>query len=148
MSPGAWVIRTWLRSSAVSRRWFKPAGRWRTEGSESRLQATVALMPAMRTWLYLFGLFAMSLAVFAQKRPGEAASIQRVEIKGEAVPGGKVAAVIKVHLEKGYHVHSNKPSDPKYIGTVLILETPAGVRAGAVDYPKGKLEKVAGLDRA
>src|ERR1044071_7631501 len=101
----------------------------------------------MRTSPCLFGLFLLSLAVFAQNKPGEAASIQRVEIKGEPIPGGRVAAVIDVRLDKGYHVHSDKPSDPKYIGTALPLQTPAGVKSGAVAYPKAKIEKIAGLKK-
>src|SRR5213592_2552508 len=104
-------------------------------------------MVAMRRRFYLLGSVLLPLVVFAQKQPGEAASIQKIEIKGEAVPGGKVAALIKVQLAKGYHVHSNKPSDPKYFGTGLTLALPAGVTAGTIDYPKGKVEKLAGLDK-
>lgn len=85
------------------------------------------------------------LVLGAQKNPGEAASIEAVEIKGQAAAGGRVTAVVKVKLAKGYHVHSNKPSQPEYIPTVLTVESAAGVKAGTVVYPEGRSERIAGL---
>lgn len=84
-------------------------------------------------------------AVHAQKKLGEAASIGSIEIKGDVVAGGRVTAVIRVRLEKGYHVHSNKPSEPQFIATELKLEPVHGVKIGTIDYPKAKSEKVDGL---
>jgi len=85
--------------------------------------------------------------MFAQEKPGQAVILDRIEIKGQAIPGGKVVAVIQAHVTKGYHIHSNQPSDPRYIGTRLTLEATAGAKVGTVAYPKGELEKVAGLDK-
>jgi DsbC/DsbD-like thiol-disulfide interchange protein len=82
-----------------------------------------------------------------QRKLGEAASLQAVEIKGDPIPGGKVTAVIKVQLEKGFHTHSNKPSEPQFIATVLTVDPAPGVRVGAVGYPNGKSVKVTGLDK-
>ena len=101
----------------------------------------------MKARLCLCGFLLIPLGLFAQKKLGEAATIQKVEIQGDAIPGGRITVVVKVHLEKDYHVHSNKPSDPDFIATLLSLQTPAGVRVGSMDYPKGKLEKAAGLDK-
>jgi DsbC/DsbD-like thiol-disulfide interchange protein len=53
--------------------------------------------------------------------------------------------VVKVKLDKGYHVHSNKPSQPEFIPTVITLETVPAVKAGTIAYPAGKSERVAGL---
>lgn len=86
-------------------------------------------------------------AVLAQKKPGEAASLDKVEITGDVKPGATFTAVIRVKLDKGFHTHSNKPSEPTFIPTVLTLEAPQGVKAGAVKYPEGKSEKVKGLDK-
>ena len=61
------------------------------------------------------------------------------------LPGGRVTAVIHVRLEKGYHVHSDKPSEPQFIPTELKLEPAPGVKAGVIAYPEGKSEKVEGL---
>ena len=82
----------------------------------------------------------------AAKPPGEAATITSIELKGEARPGSVVKAVIKVKLEKAYHVHSHKPSEENFIATVLTLEPSAGIKAGDIAYPKGKSLKVDGLD--
>jgi DsbC/DsbD-like thiol-disulfide interchange protein len=100
----------------------------------------------MRPLIYL-GLMLIPLVTSAQKKPGEAASLDTVEIQGDAAPGSRVTAVVKVKLAKGYHVHSNKPSEPQFIATELRVESPAGVKAGAIEYPKGKSERVAGLKK-
>jgi len=99
----------------------------------------------MKLFLSWFSLFLIPLAVTAQKKLGEAATIQSVEVKGDAVPGGRVTVVVKVKLEKGFHVHSNKPSEPQFIATVVTVEPAAGVKAGSIVYPEGKSERVAGL---
>lgn len=101
----------------------------------------------MKTFVTWLGVLLLPLAATAQKKPGEAASIESVEIKGDAIAGSRVTAVVKVKLEKGYHVHSNKPSQPEFIPTVLTVEPAAGVKAGTIVYPAGKSEKVAGLDK-
>lgn len=87
----------------------------------------------------------LPVVVSAQKKLGEAASLDGIEIKGEAIPGGRVTAVVRIKLEKGYHTHSNKPSEPQFIATVLTLGEAKGVKAGAIAYPEGKAEKVTGL---
>ncbi len=84
-------------------------------------------------------------AAEAQKKPGEAASLDKVEIQGDAKAGGNVVAVVHVKLEKNWHVQSNKPSEPNYIPTVLMLAPTPGVTVTTIKYPEGKSEKVAGL---
>ena len=100
-----------------------------------------------RSFLAL-ALLALSFAVVAaeaQKKPGEAASLDKVEIQGDAKAGGNVVAVVHVKLEKNWHVQSNKPSEPNYIPTVLMLAPTPGVTVTTIKYPEGKSEKVAGL---
>ena len=75
----------------------------------------------MKNLFVVIALLALPISAVAQKKPGEAASIGKVEIQGEAKPGGSVAAIIKVKLEKAWHVQSNKPSEPNFIPTVLTL---------------------------
>jgi len=99
----------------------------------------------MKTLFALLALVSLPIAALAQKKPGEAASIGKVEIQGEAKPGGNVTAVVKVKLEKAWHVQSNKPSEPNFIPTVLTLAPPPGVKVTATKYPDGKAEKVEGL---
>src|SRR5881275_724437 len=90
----------------------------------------------------LLGLPFAIVAAEAQKKPGEAASIGKVEIQGDAKPGGNVVAVVHVKLEKNWHVQSNQPSDPNYIPTVLTLSPPPGVKPKTIKYPQGSSEKV------
>ncbi|HSH96265.1 MAG TPA: protein-disulfide reductase DsbD N-terminal domain-containing protein [Roseimicrobium sp.] len=99
----------------------------------------------LRTTLGIALLSAMLLPASAQKKPGEAATIELVTIQGDVKPGATVTAVIKVALDKGYHTHSNKPSEPQFIATKLTLTAPAGIKAGEIKYPAGKSLAVTGL---
>jgi hypothetical protein len=81
------------------------------------------------------------------KKRGEAASIEKVELQGEAKPGASLVAVVRVKLEKDWHVQSNKPSEPTFIPTVLTLAPTAGVKIGTIRYPQGKSETVQGLSK-
>lgn len=96
----------------------------------------------MRTALAIAAAFLLPFTLSAKPKPGEAASIQGIQIQGDAKAGSKVTVLITVQLEKGYHVHSNKPSQPEFIPTLLTLNTASGAKAGSVTYPKGKTEKV------
>jgi hypothetical protein len=99
----------------------------------------------MKNVLLLLALLTLPAFAFAQKKPGEAASIGKVEIQGDAKPGGSVVANVHVKLEKAWHVQSNKPSEPNFIPTVLTLAPTPGVKVMAINYPEGKAEKVQGL---
>jgi DsbC/DsbD-like thiol-disulfide interchange protein len=106
------------------------------------------LISPLKTFAVLLCSVALaSTAPAAERKIGQAATIHGIEIKGDAMPGGKVTAVVKVKLDEGYHVHSNKPSEPQYIATELTLGTAAGARAGTISYPAGKSQKVQGLDK-
>src|SRR5439155_19468086 len=96
----------------------------------------------MKNLFVVLALLAVPISAEAQKKPGEAASIGKVEIQGDAKPGGNVVAIVHVKLEKAWHVQSNKPSEPNYIPTVLTLALTPGVKVTAVKYPEGKAEKV------
>ena len=99
-----------------------------------------------RIWLGAL-IVLMPLGLQAQRQPGEAATIKNVEIKGDIKPAGAVTALIDVALDKNYHTHSNKPSEPQFIPTVLTVAPTAGVKVGAVKYPAGKTLSVKGLDK-
>ena len=99
----------------------------------------------MESLFVAIALMTMPLAGLAEKKPGEAASIEKVEIQGDAKPGGNIVAVVHVKLEKNWHVQSNKPSEPSYIPTVLTLSPTPGVKPGTIKYPEGKSEKVQGI---
>jgi len=99
----------------------------------------------MKNRLGWLALLALPLAVVAEKKPGETATVEKVEVQGEAKPGGRVVAVVHVKLEKDWHVQSNKPSEPSFIPTALTFAPTPGVKPGAIKYPEGKAEKVQGL---
>jgi len=102
----------------------------------------------MRRSFLALALLALTFAAAAaepQKKPGEAASIEKVEVQGDAKAGGNVVAVVHVKLEKDWHTQSNKPSEPNFIPTVLTLTPTAGVKSSTIKYPEGKSEKVQGL---
>ena len=99
----------------------------------------------MKKLFVLLALLTLSVTGVAQKKPGEAASIGKVEVQGDVKPGGNVVAVVQVKLEKAWHLQSNKPSEPNFIPTVLTLAPTAGVKVTAIKYPEGKKEKVQGL---
>ena len=105
------------------------------------------MFKVMTRLLPLLAICFLPFIAFAAKPPGEAASITSVELKGDSRPGSVVKAVVKVKLEKTYHVHSNKPSEENFIATVLALEPLAGIKVGDIAYPKGKSIKVEGLDK-
>lgn len=101
------------------------------------------------SWLVLIPLLLASGAAHAQgaKKLGEAVKADEVKIKGVAVPGREVIAVISFTIDEGYHTHSSKPSDPNFIATALSVAATKGVTAGSPVYPKGKSQQVEGLDK-
>jgi len=102
----------------------------------------------MKRILPFMAVLGLSLTAFsgeAQKKPGEAASIEKIEIQGDAKPGGSLVAIVRVKLEKNWHVQSNKPSEPTFIPTTLTLSPTPGVKVNTLKYPEGKAEKVQGL---
>lgn len=112
---------------------------------------TTGSIPRMKT-LIAASTFLVALALtpdtaLAQKKPGEAVTLQEMKIKGTPAPGAEVIAVLSFKIDEGYHTHSNKPSEPNFIATALTVQAPAGVTASAATYPKGKSEKVEGLDK-
>ena len=101
----------------------------------------------MKHLVVLLTLLTLSISALAQKKPGEAASIGKVEIQGDPKPGGSVVAAVQVKLEKAWHVQSNKPSEPYFIPTVQTLASTPGVKVTTLKYPEGKAEKVQGLSK-
>jgi hypothetical protein len=67
-----------------------------------------------------------------------------VFVSVDRVPRGReFQAAIAVDIARGYHVNSNKPTDPYLIPTTLKAEMPAGIELLDTIYPAGKMEKFA-----
>src|SRR5439155_4315953 len=137
---------TSIRSSTVTEDSSQPTGRSRNDFTlNQNLVAQIQFL--MRNIFPLVALLTLPLAAAEQRKPGEAASLDKVEIQGEAKPGGNVVAIVHVKLEKNWHVQSNKPSEPSFIPTVLSLSPTPGVKSSTVRYPAGKAEKVQGVQK-
>jgi thioredoxin:protein disulfide reductase len=50
--------------------------------------------------------------------------------------GGSIRGVVEMEIPSGFHVNSSRPFEKFLIPTQLTLETPKGVRVGAVSYPR------------
>jgi DsbC/DsbD-like thiol-disulfide interchange protein len=55
--------------------------------------------------------------------------------RGEAKPGTKVRAAVRVTLESGWHVNAAQASRPELIPTLLSLADKSPVAMSAVEYP-------------
>jgi hypothetical protein len=70
-----------------------------------------------------------------------------VKVTGSIAPdktkkGRTVKANIVMEIPNGLHVQSNKPLDKFLIATKLDVETPSGITAGAVSYPRALLRSL------
>jgi DsbC/DsbD-like thiol-disulfide interchange protein len=52
---------------------------------------------------------------------------------------------IVINVEKGYHIQANPASAPNLIATTLTLTPNSNFEIGEAIYPKGDMQKVAGL---
>ena len=92
----------------------------------------------------MMALAAMSVGA-AQLRAPKAELATTVETA--TVRAGKPATlVLKVTLPPDVHVQSNKPRDPAFFPTALILTPPAGVTVTATKYPAAVDFKQEGQD--
>ncbi len=57
--------------------------------------------------------------------------------------GHEFQLAVVLNIRKGYHINARKPTLEYLIPTDLKLETPAGLQAGEVSYPQGKLRTFA-----
>lgn len=69
-----------------------------------------------------------------------------IEVNGylsvdRAQRGRTVQAVVVMDIPSGFHVNSNRPLAKFLVATQLRLESPAGIRAGPVIYPRAVLRR-------
>lgn len=70
-----------------------------------------------------------------------------VKISGSIAPdktkkGRTVKANVVMEIPHGLHVQSNKPLDKFLIATKLDVETPTGIKAGVVSYPRALMRSL------
>jgi thioredoxin:protein disulfide reductase len=55
--------------------------------------------------------------------------------------GGATQIAVKIDVDEGYHINSNRPAEKFLIATLLKLDRAAGITTTPVLYPKAKLQK-------
>lgn len=70
-----------------------------------------------------------------------AQSASDVNVSGSIAPdkikkGRVVRGTVTIDIPSGLHVQSNRPLDKYLVATKLDLETPSGMKAGPVSYPR------------
>jgi hypothetical protein len=103
--------------------------------------------------LLVVGLLAIAPALGAQSRAPKAVLTPMAD--PAAVRHGKSAKLLlKVVLPEKIHVQSNKPRDPSFFPTALVLTPPAGVTVTSTTYPaavdfvqEGQAEKLAVFEK-
>jgi thioredoxin:protein disulfide reductase len=76
---------------------------------------------------------AQTSASVVKAEPGE--SVYKIK-RGEAA---KIE--VKLDIEDGFHINSNRPSDKNLIATALKIERVAGLSTTPVIYPRAKMQK-------
>jgi thiol:disulfide interchange protein DsbD len=90
--------------------------------------------------LPLLVVFLLATTLYAQ-------SASDVNVNGSIAPGkikkGRVArATVIVDIPNGLHVQSSRPLDKYLIATKLDVETPSGIKAGPVSYPRAVMRNL------
>ena len=60
----------------------------------------------------------------------------------KATKGRTVRASVVMDIPNGLHVQSSKPLDKFLVATKLDVETPSGMKAGPVSYPRALMRKL------
>jgi DsbC/DsbD-like thiol-disulfide interchange protein len=95
----------------------------------------------------LFKLFLLLSAIGCLTAPALAQGSANVvkATTGESVykikRGAATQIAIKIEVEDGYHINSNRPAEKYLIPTALKIERTAGLTTTPVIYPKAKLQK-------
>jgi len=76
-----------------------------------------------------------------------AQSASDVNVSGSIAPdkikkGRVVRGTVTIDIPSGLHVQSNRPLDKYLVPTKLDLETPSGMKAGPVSYPRAVMRKL------
>lgn len=76
-----------------------------------------------------------------------AQSASDVNVSGSIAPdkikkGRVVRGTVTIDIPAGLHVQSNRPLDKYLVATKLDLETPSGMKAGPVSYPRALMRNL------
>ena len=96
----------------------------------------------------IFSLFVILLIpVTFYSNPVAPQSAAEVKVDGSVTPeqvkkGRIVRAIVVMDIPSGLHVQSNKPLDKFLVPTKLDVETPSGMQAGPVSYPRAVMRNL------
>ena len=90
--------------------------------------------------LPLLFVLVLPLTLYAQ-------SASDVNVSGSIAPdkikkGRVVRGTVTIDIPSGLHVQSNRPLDKYLVATKLDLETPSGMKAGPVSYPRAVMRNL------
>ena len=94
--------------------------------------------------LSLFVILLLPLSLYSNPVPQSSADVTvRGSIAPDKVTKGRVVrASVIMDIPAGLHVQSSKPLDKYLIATKLEVETPSGMRAGPISYPRALMRKL------
>ena len=91
-------------------------------------------------------LLASALPAAAQRKDPAGLTSEILLATDAAHAGEPIRAALRVKLNEGFHVHSNKPLDEYLIATVLTFEPAEGIALQEIAYPEPVLIKAGGFD--
>jgi thioredoxin:protein disulfide reductase len=68
-------------------------------------------------------------------KPSDVVKIGTLKLGGALKPGATSQLEVEAEILSGWHINSNHPNSADFIPTVLSVNPPAGLKAGAVKYP-------------
>jgi thiol:disulfide interchange protein DsbD len=68
-------------------------------------------------------------------KPSDVVKIGTLKLGGALKPGATSQLEVEAEILSGWHINSNRPNSADFIPTVLSVNPPAGLKAGAVKYP-------------
>ena len=81
---------------------------------------------------------AWAAPALAVPKPNEIVQIASLKLDHPLAPGGTSNLEVDASVMAGWHINSNHPLSEDYIPTVVRVDGPASITAGAVQYPKAE----------
>lgn len=91
----------------------------------------------------LFALLMATSATAALKSPPAVVHFVKIGLDKPLASATPSTLIVDAQIDAGWHINSDHPSNPDYIGTQLEVTPPQGVSVGAVEYPAAEKAKLA-----
>jgi len=97
--------------------------------------------------LFLYFVLCFSLTLFAQPAEQQHVNFKPVLSVDKVQPGNGFKVALKVKVEEGWHINSNKPAEDYLIGTNISIDSSAGFKLAAIEYPSAQNIKLGFSDK-